>query len=240
MERAIEMRALYRRLFREYGPRGWWPIVGKAGKPGFDVGGYHPGDYASPRTARDKLSVCLGAILTQNTAWRNAERALISLDEAGVLDPETLAKMDQEALSALIRSSGYYRQKARKIQEFARTSLEGAWFTRRNPPERGELLSVWGIGKETADSMLLYAFRRLEFVIDAYTLRVLGRRGLIDEGTGYDEAREFLTSALPPDIDAYNECHALLVELAKGPCLKVPDCHSCPVADDCRYSGPGL
>jgi endonuclease-3 related protein len=240
MERAKEMRALYDRLYREYGPRGWWPIVGKAGKPGFDAGGYHPGDFESPRTANDKLSVCLGAILTQNTAWRNAESALQELEKSGLLDTVLLAETDLDTLSVVIRASGYYKQKARKIREFARASIHGDWFARKNPPERLELLSVWGIGNETADSMLLYAFRRPVFVMDAYAFRVLGRRGLIGEGTGFEEAREFASSSLPQDVETYNECHALLVELAKGPCRKIPLCRTCPVADDCRYSGPGL
>ena len=148
-----------------FGPRYWWP-----------------GD--------SRFEIVVGAILTQNTAWGNVEKALESLRKAGVMSREGVLRIPEKELSTLIRSSGYHNQKARKLRELARFS---------GKPGRGDLLGVWGIGKETADSILLYAHGIPFFVVDAYTRRVFSRLGLISGSEEYDEIRSLFENGLPKD-----------------------------------------
>jgi len=175
--------ALLPRLLATYGPQGWWPLRSRAGRPGFDAHGYHPGDYRQPRTAAGRFEVAVGAILTQNTAWRNVEPALDALLREGPLSPRAISGLPPDALTARIRPSGYYRQKASKIRELARfLESRGA-----APPGRADLLGVWGVGPETADSILLYAYHELQFVVDAYTRRLFRRLGAMSGGESYEE-----------------------------------------------------
>jgi endonuclease III related protein len=234
VKRRIE--ALYAQLLSAYGPQGWWPLPSKAGVSGFDAGGYHPGAYGQPRTAEDRFEMVMGAILTQSSAWRNAEKALVRLREAGIRLPAHIRACPQGRLARLIRSSGYYNQKARKLKAVA-----ALFHSERSPsagaaPAREKLLSCWGIGPETADSILLYAFRVPIFVVDAYTRRLLGRTGIV-EGVpqpGYDDVQRIFLEALPRTHQLFNEYHALIVEHAKQHCRAKPLCDGCPVIV-CRY-----
>lgn len=191
---------IYRALHEHFGPQDWWPMQG----------GFHPREW----------EVEAGAVLTQNTSWNNVEIALANLKKAGVVSREHVSKMPEKELAGLIRPSGYYNQKARKLRLLAGFSGE---MTREN------LLSIWGIGKETADSILLYAYGKPCFVVDTYTRRIFSRLGLIGEDWDYERIREFFEENLPSEAGLYKEYHALIVELGKNFCRKKPLCNRCPL-----------
>jgi endonuclease-3 related protein len=225
--------SLYAQLLSAYGPQGWWPLCSRAGERGYDGRGYHHGAYGQPRTAEGRFEIAMGAILTQNSAWTNAEAALFRLRDAGLRLPADIGSCPQGRLARLIRSSGYFNQKARKLKEVAELFRTGASLAHGAAPRREELLSCWGIGPETADSILLYAFHVPVFVVDAYTRRLLSRMGIIRDD-GYDEIQMIFHDALPARHQVFNEYHALIVEHAKRHCRARPLCSGCPVVV-CRY-----
>lgn len=205
------VRAIYEALFEEAGPRGWWPGQG-----------------------RDEIII--GAVLTQNTAWKNVERALGELKRAGLCSLARLATMEPEQIAPLIRASGYFNLKARRLKSvadfFAPDGRERFDELEAMETEelRGALLDVWGIGPETVDCILLYALDRISFVIDAYTLRVTERHGLTPPGTKYEEARRFFSERVEPNLALYNEYHALLVWVGHHYCKPRPLCEQCPLS----------
>jgi len=176
----------------------------------------------------------MGAVLTQNTAWTNADSALASLLRAGVGLPADLLAIPRRRLAALIRSSGYFNQKARKLAVISMLFSRPRALTPRGAPSREALLAEWGIGRETADSILLYAFQKPVFVVDAYTRRILSRIGLIHGSESYDAVQALFHDALEPDPAVFNEYHALIVEHAKVHCMTRPVCAGCPVRP-CRH-----
>jgi len=191
----------YKKLLNERGPQGWWPINSE----------YREG-YKTPENDYEAWEICVGAILTQNTNWGNVEKALFNLRKEGKLGFESFLKMRTAALARLIRSSGYYNQKAVRLKEFARAvSLKGVGEFLKTVT-REELLSFRGIGPETADSLLLYAGKRPFFVVDAYTRRLFGLDG------SYENIRALFEKQLPRDWTVYNEFHALIV--AEGKCYR--------------------
>ncbi len=171
----------------------------------------------------------MGAILTQNTAWTNVETALSLLRREGVFLPDDVRAAGRTRLAGLIRSSGYFNQKARKLEAIAQFFSGPGALGDRTPPSRDALLALWGVGPETADSILLYAFHVPVFVIDAYTRRILSRIGLVDGRASYDAVQDLFHSSLPRDHALFNEYHAVLVQHAKAFCTKRPDCAACPV-----------
>lgn len=191
------------------------------------------------------FEICAGAILTQNTAWTNVEKALAALHAGGLMTPAAVAACPLPRLEAAIRSSGYYKQKARRLKDFCRRVLaehpEGlrAWFAAASPAAlRAELLSHKGVGPETADSMGLYAAGKPSFVIDAYTRR-MGERAGLARGLSYGAWKARFEAALPPDVKVYNEYHALIVRLAKDFCRKSkPLCGTCPLDRVCEKRIP--
>ncbi len=209
---------LYATLRRDHGTLGWWP-----GKTRFEV--------------------IVGAILTQNTTWRNVERAILRLRENGWLRPAAMARASEEQLAEAIRPSGYYRQKARKLRallDYLQTRAGGRLdrLARATTEAlRAELLEIWGIGPETADSILLYAFGRPVFVVDAYTHRVLERHAL-HPGGGYEDVRRFLEANLPSDAELYNDFHAQLVWVGHRYCGTKPRCVGCPLEALLPAGGP--
>jgi len=209
-------------------------VPGKGGRRGFDRLGYHPGDYRTPSTPAARFEVIMGAVLTQNTAWTNASAALARLREAGIRLPAGLLALSQERLAGLIRSSGCFNQKARKLQSIAAVFRGRGALGSAAAPARDALLSEWGIGPETADSILLYAFHVPVFVVDAYTRRILSRIGLIGGRETYGGIQDLFHSSLEARAPLYNEYHALIVEHAKAHCRTRPECASCPVKR-CRY-----
>jgi endonuclease-3 related protein len=213
---------VYDRLLAAYGPQGWWP-----------------GDDSA-------FTVVVGAILTQSAAWANVEKALANLDRAGALSPRGLLRLREEELARLVRPSGYYNAKARKLRAFAEMlavdfggSLERL-FALPLAEMRARLLATHGIGPETADDILLYAARRPVFVVDAYTRRIFSRLGLRPEREAYAGWQALFTSALPRDVTLLNEYHALLVRHAKAACRKVPVCEGCCLAALCATGRPAL
>lgn len=231
---------LYAELFAAYGPQGWWPLPSRAGRRGYDDHGYHPGNLAVPRDRAARFEVALGAVLTQNTAWTNAERALGALAAAGLRAdgrgiphrpvvplPEDLLACSTRTLARLVKASGSYRSKALKLRNLA-SFFAAHGFSRA--PDRADLLAVWGVGPETADSILLYAFGEPVFVVDAYTRRLLARRGVIGGTEPYADVQGLFFRALGPDAGVCNECHALVVRHAKEHCRARPRCAGCPVS----------
>jgi len=207
--RARALQAIYRQMFRAYGPQHWWP-----------------GD--------TPLEIAVGAVLTQNTSWGNVEKAMTVLKSRRLLSLERLARLSPAELAPLIRSAGFHNIKAARLAAFLkwlRTHGGLAALSRTPTPElRTQLLACHGVGPETADSILLYALDRPVFVVDAYTRRILSRYGLIAGDEPYEALRMMFESSLPRRPRLYNEYHALLVRLAKVNCRPRPLCDSCPLA----------
>jgi endonuclease-3 related protein len=177
----------------------------------------------------------VGAILTQNTAWTNVEKAIQNLKRAGALSFGSLRRISQTKLSQLIRPAGYFNVKADRLKhfmEFLHRECRGdlSKLRRRDMPAlREKLLAVKGIGPETADSILLYALGKTSFVIDAYTRRIFSRHGLAADTAGYESWRGIFTRALPAHLSLYNDYHAQIVQTAKTYCRKSPRCEACPL-----------
>jgi len=204
---------IYSLLFKCYGPQHWWP-----------------GD--SP------FEVMVGAILTQSAAWINVEKAINNLKAVDALSATTLRKLPTEELAALIRPSGYYNAKAKKLKSLV------TWLEKHKEDTkilasidilklRKELLKVNGIGPETADSILLYALDKPVFVIDSYTRRIFARIGIEPEKDSYDEWQKLFVNNLPVDPHLFNEYHALIVRLGKEQCRKVQKCEGCCLKEIC-------
>jgi endonuclease III related protein len=223
----MRIKSLYRQLRDEYGPQGWWPLAGRSGRPGFDAHGYRVRGPRAPLTPVDRFEICVGAVLTQNTAWMNVEMSLMRLRAAGVRTPRDVLELP--GLPRLIRSSGYFNQKARKLRLMSQFFRRPGALSGRTPPRRADLLSLWGIGPETADSILLYAFQVPTFVVDAYTRRLLERVGILESGETYGEVQAIFQGSLRRSEPVFNEYHALIVAHAKRRCRTRPLCVGCPV-----------
>ena len=212
---------IYEKLYDLYGPQGWWPLINHDGTNPTKTGairGYHPENYDLP-TKRDQVyEIILGAILTQNTSWLSAEMALFNLDELNAIEPEKLLKLDDETLKSAIRCAGFLNQKAVYLREVTKFFIE----IDGKVPTRKDLLAVKGVGNETADSILLYAYKQPQFVVDAYTKRIFIHLGLVNENIKYMELKNLFESSLPKDVALYQEYHALIVEHAKRYYSKKP------------------
>jgi endonuclease-3 related protein len=205
---------IYKLLYDEYKPQGWWPILMSNESEEYATL-YHPNDFSYPKNRDQRFEISIGAILTQNTAWKNVEKALINLKKQDLLNCKGILRVNEEKLKELIRPSGYYNQKAERLKIFA------DWFSKlKNIPQRNELLSLKGIGPETADSILLYAFKIPSFVVDAYTKRIFYALKLIKKDSRYEEVKHLFEHNIPRDFKLYQEYHALLVEHAKRFYLK--------------------
>jgi endonuclease-3 related protein len=202
----------YERMLAAFGPQRWWP-----------------GD--SP------FEIMIGAVLVQNTAWRNVERAINNLRDAGVMEPHALYKLPPAELAELIRPAGYYQLKAKRLRNLLRLVVEQndgslkAMFSTDLSSLREQLLTINGIGPETADAILLYAGGLPTFVVDTYSHRILARHGWLGYDTSYEEIKDYFESSLPADRALYNEYHALLVRVGKDFCKRsAPMCELCPLA----------
>ncbi len=237
----ISLKKIYDFLYSNYGPQGWWPLVDL--KPEINptqrgrYTGYHPGDYSYPKNEDQIFEIIIGAILTQNTSWVNAEKALWNLAQKNLISEKKLEKVELDDLAQLIRSSGYYNQKATKIQNLLH-------FFQKNPISslknleinvlRQKLLEIKGVGPETADSIILYAFRKSIFVVDAYTKRLLSRIGLIPEKSTYEYIQNLFHAQISDDSVVYNEYHALIVQHCVHSCSSKPNCSSCFLNQYCE------
>lgn len=239
---ALRIEQTYRILFEELGPQGWWPLSWRAGERGFDGGGYHPRRPGLRLTRRDRFEIAAGAILTQNASWLNVETALGRLRRLNATGPEELLACPEASLKEAIKPCGYYNQKAKKLRIASQRFIQGEMLAAKAPPDRDELLGIWGIGPETADSILLYAFGFPVFVIDAYTKRLFSRTGVLDADLGYRGFQEAIMSRLPLDAAHFNEYHALIVKFCKIHCSAKPACGTCPLRRSCptgKRAGPG-
>ena len=211
------LRQVYDLLLERYGPQNWWP-------------------------ADTRFEMIIGAILVQSTAWANAAKALAALRKANALHPITLSRLSEAEIGELVRPSGFYTVKARRVKAFVDHLMErhggdlDAMLSQDAGDLRRELLAIHGIGQETADCILLYAAGKPAFVIDEYTRRIAGRLGV---GPGarasYSDLQAIFEDALPPDPETFGEYHALLVALGKDVCRKKPECHRCVLARVCAF-----
>ena len=211
-----QLQDIYHRLIETYGPQHWWP-------------------------AEEPFEVMVGAILTQSAAWRNVEKAIANLKAAKALSTAALRQIDLAELASLIHPCGYYNVKARKLKALAEWFGEcydddlyklSATDTERL---RQQLIGVWGIGEETADSIILYVANHPVFVIDAYTKRTIDRLGLSPGSNSYIAYQSLFMDNLPADVRLFNEYHALLVALGKNVCRKNPLCQRCCLKGICSY-----
>ncbi len=199
----INLEEIYNLLFEYYDSQSWWPGEG--------------------------IEIAIGAILTQQTNWHNVEKTIECLKEANCLNVECLKEISLEKLEKLIKSSGYYKAKARTLKNLVDLLIKD------HQPNRNALLSIKGIGYETADSILLYWLEQPYFVIDAYAFRIFKRLGYY-EGKDYLELQRVFMEILPSDTKLYKEYHALIVKHAKEHCFKTnPRCSDCPLAKHCSY-----
>lgn len=201
---------IYELLYERFGPQHWWPGDGR-------------------------FEIIVGAILTQNTNWGNVERAIANLKAAGVLNPAAIHGMTVEELAGLIRPAGYFNVKAARLKSFMNWLFEAYGGDVDAPAAedlhtlRRRLLAVKGVGRETADSILLYAYDKPIFVVDAYTARVAVRHRLIDADADYEQLRELFQWSLPEDVRLFNEFHALIVRVGKEYCRPTARCAGCPL-----------
>jgi endonuclease-3 related protein len=209
--RTFDPSSLHRLLFDHYGPSRWWP-----------------GD--------TPFEVMVGAVLTQNTAWTNVEKAIVNLKSAGLMDPASVEKADTGFLASLLRPSGYYNIKASRLKNLVRMIMDaygGDTGRMADAPLhelRQTLLEVKGIGKETADSICCYAAGKCVFVVDAYTVRILRRHGIVNEHDGYDAVQQFFEKGLPRRLPVYKDLHAHIVFIGKDFCrTRNPRCEACPL-----------
>ncbi|MEE8358378.1 MAG: endonuclease III domain-containing protein [Candidatus Hydrothermarchaeales archaeon] len=212
-----KLMSIYDVLFEYFGEQDWWP-----------------GD--------TRFEVIVGAILTQNTAWQNVEVAIRNLKDAELLSPRGLLKVSDEELERCVRPAGYYRIKTKRLKSFINLLFDGfagdldKLFSLPLPDLRSTLLDVNGIGPETADSIILYAGGKPSFVVDAYTKRIFGRIGILNDDLTYDAVKTFFEDRLLKDVGLYNEFHALIVMLGKNFCKsKKPLCKQCPLVIFCNY-----
>lgn len=226
------MQAVYRALLRAHGPQQWWP---------------HEGANEEQRA----FEISLGAILTQNTAWKGAERSLQQLRAAGMREAADLLALPADVLGEMVRPSGHYNQKARRLQEFARVVVEEhggsviALLTGEPEVVRARVLAIWGIGPETADAITLYAGEQPTFVVDAYTIRLFERLALIPPGGDatpsrerYEAYRQYFLAHIGADIQQLNEWHALIVRHGQRVCLRSrPLCETCVLRVRCPAAG---
>lgn len=197
-------------MLARFGHRQWWP-------------------------GETPIEVCVGAVLTQNTSWKNVTQAIDNLKAVGALDLHVLNEMDHDVLAAIIRPSGYYNIKAKRLKSFVGHVVKRSggdltrFFDQRVSDLRRELLAINGVGKETADSIILYAAGKPIFVVDAYTKRVLSRHGILPMESDYDAVQELFHRHLPRDTSFFNDYHAQLVAVGHNHCRKTPVCNNCPL-----------
>ncbi len=208
---------IYDRMLEHFGPRGWWP-----GETVFEV--------------------CVGAILTQSVSWKNVTKAIDNLKKAGLLELEAMYRASDEEIEQCIIPTMYYRMKTKKLKAFVNHVMEkyngdlDKMFSKDTDSLRTELLGIYGIGPETADSIILYAAEKPVFVVDAYTRRIFSRLGIFEENVTYDQMQKYFMSRISPEAPLYNEYHALVTGIGNRFCSnKRPKCRECPLSETCLY-----
>ncbi len=225
---------IYTMLAQHYGKQNWWPIV----KDGTAL--YQERSLHETYSEAEVLEIVVGAILTQNTNWNNVVKALSVLKRHNMLNIDALEGIVESKLANMIKSSGYFNQKAKKIKHFIRfirSELQDdiyALQSYRKAEVRTMLLGIWGIGPETADTIALYGYNFTLFVVDNYTKRLFSRLGLIHKDTKYDEIQSIFSKALHDDTHLYKEYHALIVTIGKEVCKSQPQCDACVLNTICK------
>ncbi|MBI1935687.1 endonuclease III domain-containing protein [Candidatus Woesearchaeota archaeon] len=223
--------SIYTNLFSSFGPQLWWPVTPQ--------GKLQPDYSGGPKNEKQQLEVCFGAILTQNTNWKNVEKAIVELNKNNLINIDKISKIKKQKLAEIIKSSGYHNQKAMKLKNFCDFLLKRyngnlkELFCLDILELRKELLSVNGIGPETADSIILYSAKKPIFVVDAYTKRIFQRLGFKEQS--YGGLQQLFMKSLENSEKLFNEYHALLVELGKNVCRKQPLCYKCPLKGCCSH-----
>lgn len=209
---------IYQNMFKFFGPRDWWP-------------------------GETKFEICVGAILTQSVSWKNVAKAIGNLKNAGLLDIYAMYEAPSEEIEQCIVPTLYFRMKARKLKAFVIHVVENyngnlqLLFEKPLAELRPELLGIYGIGQETADSIILYAAEKPIFVVDAYTKRIFSRIGLFPENITYQQMQKYFMDRLEPDVPFYNEYHALIVGVGNSFCgNKKPKCGQCPLIIFCKHT----
>jgi len=222
---------IYKILYNKFGKQNWWPV---------------DKEYHKKNNSDFRFEIIVGAILTQNTAWFNVEKAILSIKKDDILDIKNITETNFDTLKIIIRPSGFFNQKAKRlltISNYIRNNFNSdldKFFNREIKQIRNELLSLNGIGPETADSILLYAGNKPVFVVDAYTKRLCERIPLKTK-LSYDDIQNFFEKDLNRNYKSeelvyiYNEFHALIVKLAKDYCKKKPNCDNCPLNNNCKF-----
>jgi len=212
-----QLMQIYNRMFAYFGPRSWWP-----GETMFEI--------------------CVGAILTQSVSWKNVMKAIDNMKRAGLLELESMYTASAEAIEQCIIPTMYYRMKTKKLQAFVSHIMQkyngdlAKMFSKDMDSLRIELLSIYGIGPETADSIILYAAEKPAFVVDAYTRRIFSRLGIFSDDVTYDEMKNYFMQRLSPDVPLYNEYHALVTGIGNRFCSnKRPKCKECPLGEKCLF-----
>ncbi len=215
-----KLQEVYQKLLSVYGKQGWWPTT----------------------TSNKQFEIIIGAILTQNTAWKNVEKAVRKLKENNLISIDGIKKVDIKRLARLITPAGYYNQKAQRLKIVAGFFGANRSFGKQQDIQkmREELLNIKGIGPETADSILLYAFNKPSFVVDAYTKRIFSRTGICEEDIKYDALQRMFHKNLDINPQMFNEYHALIVEHAKRYCSKKPGCQNCVLLDFCKSGNASI
>jgi len=224
------IKQIYDKLYSHFGPQYWWPVT----LDGRITPNYHKNIKLNEK---QKLEICFGAILTQNTNWKNVEKAIIQLNKNKLINIEKIIKINNKKLASIIKSSGYHNQKAKKLKNFCSflsiNYNSDSFFKNNIKKFREELLSINGIGPETADSIILYAAKKPIFVIDAYTKRIMNRIGYKEKT--YEELQSLFMNNLELNEKLFNQYHSLLVELGKNICKKKPLCDKCPLNNICVF-----
>ena len=215
---------IYDKLFEKYSYQGWWPILSHDGSNPTKTGaikGYHPKDYTFPHNSKEQFEIIIGSILTQNTSWPSVERALNNLRILCDFSAESILKLadsSEDEFKRAIKPAGYFNQKFNYLKNIAEfyISLDG------EVPTRKDVLAVKGVGNETADSILLFAYKQKQFKVDAYTKRIFSYLGYFDEKEKYMKVKKLFEDNFNGDVNAYQEYHALIVEHAKNYYFKKP------------------
>ena len=226
------IKTIYEILHNKFDSQNWWPVTDKGTKPTYKK--------RNNLTEKQKLEIVFGAILTQNTNWKNVEKAIINLNKNSLINIKKIIDIEQDQLAQIIRSSGYHNQKSKTLKNFCNllsnnyNSNINLFFNNDITNLRKKLLEINGIGPETADSIILYAAKKPIFIIDAYTKRIFNRIGY-KEST-YQDLQSLFTDNLEKNTNIFNEYHALIVQFGKNICKTKPLCTMCPLNNICNFS----
>ncbi|MDX9801029.1 MAG: hypothetical protein RBT69_06825 [Spirochaetia bacterium] len=224
---------IYEKLLETWGAQGWWPVIFEERKDFSDSKGYHKYNTIFDQSTTDRFEISSGAVLTQNTNWNNVYNCLLDFKQHGITTPDVFLKTDQELIKNIIRRTGYYNQKYIKLVNLVSFLQSNNFYKFPDDLSREALLELWGIGEESADSILLYAYNKKYFVIDAYTKRIVSRFNRTTKLKSYSDYQKYFTENIPDNLEIYNQFHALIVRHCVEVCRKKPICCKCILSSYC-------